>query len=247
MSKKFKKGLYIFVIATIATMIGVLTTFGVSAKVGDVFTVRTSNGYPVQYKITSDAFQTVEVFDCPNSNSESGDMVIPETVINPDDNLEYLVTGIGDRAFYEDNYKSFSIPDSVTYIGDNAFYNCTGLTSLTISKNITEVGDYAFSWCVNLTDVTIESGLTSISYGMFYHCNSLTNIIIPETVTNIGDKAFYECRKLETINLTAINPPTIGSKTFKNCKKLKEISIPKGTKDAYVDAGWPEDKLVEQV
>ena len=72
---------------------------------------------------------------------------------------------------------SFTIPDGVTYIGDDAFYYCSSLTSITIPNSVTSIGDYAFCICSNLTSVTIPNNVTSIGSYAFSGCSSLTSVI----------------------------------------------------------------------
>jgi len=68
------------------------------------------------------------------------------------------------------------IPDSVTSIGNCAFYGCSGLTSVTIPDSVTSIGSGAFSGCAGLTSVTIPSTVMSIGGSAFYGCYSLAEI-----------------------------------------------------------------------
>ena len=98
------------------------------------------------------------------------------------------------------------IPDSVTIIGDYAFYGCTSLTSVVIPDSVTSIGDLAFYDCTSLTSVVIPDSVTSIGDYAFGGCTSLTSVVIPDSVTSIGDYAFRYCYKLvEVINKSSLN------------------------------------------
>ena len=110
------------------------------------------------------------------------------------------VTSIGELAFsYCESLTSVTIPDSVTSIGDKAFYGCESLTSVTIPNSVTSIGDDTFRGCISLTSVTISDGVTSIGDQAFDYCESLTSVTIPDSVTSIDWYAFGNCTSLTDV------------------------------------------------
>ena len=88
---------------------------------------------------------------------------------------------------YKGNDADVVIPDSVTSIGEYAFYRCTNLRNITIPNSVASIGDAAFWGCINLQGVTIPNGVTSIGEYAFNKCTSLRNITISNGVTSIED------------------------------------------------------------
>ena len=95
---------------------------------------------------------------------------------------------------------------SVTTIGNYAFYECTGLTSIRIPNSVTTIGEDAFFECDGLTSIKIPSSVATIESGVFCECDGLTSIKIPSSVTKIGNWAFSECSELRKIIVEADNP-----------------------------------------
>ena len=159
-----------------------------------------------------------------NSAAYSGDIVIPESVTLWGET--YSVTSIGDYAFYDcSGLTSITIPSSVTSIGNRAFQNCSGLTSITIPSSVTSIGNSAFYKCSGLTSVTIPSSVTSIGEYLFSGCSGLTSITIPNSVTSIGNSAFQNCSGLTSVTIPN-SVTSIGDDAFYDCSGLTSITIP---------------------
>ena len=139
------------------------------------------------------------------------------------------VSCIGDRAFYGcSSLSSVVIPDSMTSIGTWTFCGCSSLSSLVIPDGVTSIGDNAFRGCSFLNSVVIPDGITSIGYGTFWGCGSLTDIVIPNSVTSIGDDVFHTCSSLTNIDIpdsvTSIGDGAFDDYNFPNDIKQELIS-----------------------
>ena len=150
----------------------------------------------------------------------------------PTDFGRFPVTAIGDDAFYDcRGLTSVTIPPSVTSIGKKAFYQCIHLKTLSfgenIKTNIETIGDEAFYYCIELESVTIPQSVTSIGNDAFGQCHDLQSLTIKDAATSIGHRAFLGCTSLATISLGE-NIKTIGYSAFNSCTSinLTNVTIP---------------------
>ena len=129
--------------------------------------------------------------------------------------------------------KNSVIPNSVTSIGDCAFYGCSGLTELILPNSVRSIGDIAFTYCSGLEKITVESG--NSCYDSRDNCNSIIdtefntlivgckNSVIPNSVTSIGYYAFYGCSGLTELTLPD-SVASIGDGAFICCSDLSKIT-----------------------
>ena len=135
------------------------------------------------------------------------------------------VTSIGNYAFCDcTGLISVTIPDSVTTIGAYAFRSCSSLTSVTIPDSVTGIGNYAFSGCTGLTSVTIGDSVTSIGTYAFRDCTGLISVTIPDSVTTIGAYAFRSCSSLTSVTIPD-RVTSIGNSAFSDCTGLTSVTI----------------------
>ena len=115
------------------------------------------------------------------------------------------------------------IPNSVTKIGEGAFFDCRNLSEIIIPNSVTTIGLDAFIACTSLESIEIPSSLTKIGLGTFYFCKSLKSIKLPNSITEIGSWAFENCQALNSIVIPH-SVQKIGARAFAACSALKEIT-----------------------
>ena len=152
--------------------------------------------------------------------------------------IDYFYTHdneLGSRAFYNcSGLTSLSLPSGITSIGWEAFSGCSGLTSLSLPSGITSIDSEAFSGCSGLTSLSLPSGLTSIDFNAFSGCSGLTSLSFPSGITSIGGYAFSGCSGLTSIYVYAEKLPNMESDVFDGCDAKKcTVYVPKGTYDDY--------------
>ncbi|MBO7229539.1 MAG: leucine-rich repeat domain-containing protein [Bacteroidales bacterium] len=193
------------------------------------------------YSVTST--DEVKVHDC---SSTAQGVIIPSIVSH--NGASYVVTSIGDQAFYLcHNLISVVIPETVLSIGNEAFNHCTGLTTLTIPNSVISIGNSAFANTYSLTsmtipdnvvtfgnevfrnsgvsDVTLGNGINSIGSNTFNYCGNLTTVTLGNGITSIGEQAFMWCENLTSINIPA-TLTSLAKNAFAYCESLTSIELP---------------------
>lgn len=164
------------------------------------------------------------------------------------------VTSIGVSAFgYCDGLTSIKVEE------DNLIYdsrdNCnaiiqkgkniliTGCLNTNIPTTVRSIGQCAFRGCSGLTSVNIPSNIIEIGGSAFMGCANLETLMLPATISSIGGNAFWDCNNLVSVVSERVNPIVLNSMspTFTSSYNRRVLTIPYGTKDAYIAAGWTED------
>ena len=135
---------------------------------------------------------------------------------------------------------SAELSEGITIIDEGAFNGCTHLTSIEIPNSVTTIGRIAFGGS-GLTSITLPTSVTSIELGAFAQCNGLTSITLPANVTSIGEGAFYQCSALTSVISQIQEPFAFGNSAFNAISDACVLYVPKGTKEAYIAAGWTEE------
>lgn len=116
------------------------------------------------------------------------------------------------------------IPEGITKIRNNAFYNCQTVTSIEIPEGVLEIGYDAFALCKNLESITIPNTVTRIGSSAFSECLKLANVSLPNQITKIETFLFSGCVSLSSLTI----PKTVNlieGTAFERCSNLEEISV----------------------
>ncbi|MDY4184375.1 MAG: leucine-rich repeat domain-containing protein, partial [Sodaliphilus sp.] len=178
----------------------------------------------VRYSVNDDN-TTVTVAGYPSGCKPKGYLTIPESVTYG--GCPYPVTSIGDQAFYKClRLTSVTIPNSVTSIGEGAFRSCSGLTSVTIPNSVTSIDNEAFYECWRLTSITIGNSVTSIGENAFSGTAWYNNQ--PDGLVYAGLVAYKYKGKMPSGTSIVLKEGTkgIAGSAFSNCSGLTSVTIP---------------------
>ena len=117
---------------------------------------------------------------------------------------------------------TYTMPNGVKTIGDQAFANCQSLTAMTIPAGVESVGNYAFYDCSNIKTISIPNSTEIIGDAAFNDCDGLTAVTLPTGVTTIGNNAFGYCSNLKSVAIPT-SVTSIGDGAFANCENLTDV------------------------
>ena len=121
-----------------------------------------------------------------------------------------------------------------------------GCQTTTIPNSVTEIGNYAFYRCDSLKHMTVPNGVTTISDGAFSECSSLSSIKLPESLTQLTQQwIFSECTSLKEVFFFAKTPPYIAYGMFRGLNPT--IFVPKESLDAYKNELYWQDFDIQAI
>lgn len=176
-----------------------------------------------EYEIINNKMYITKFKDIETEDGHLGDpidIVIPrKTIYN---GKEYIITGIGHRAFARANVKTVKVGSNITDISQEAFAECTRMTAIDLSESsITLIPMGMCASCGRLEAVNIGSNVERIHEKAFYYCKSLKSVNAGRVDTIAAD-AFRDCVSL---SIFTGKPKTINDSAFRNCVELKEFDF----------------------
>lgn len=178
----------------------------------------------------------LEHINIPASVTEMGDRVLEDCVmlktagpIGGGYHIEFGWTkAIPAQAFdTATGLESVTLPQTLTKIGDYAFYACVSLAELQIPGRVKTIGKLAFCQCRSLRSLALPDSVESIGESICGSCSALESVTLPKKITEIPDESVYDCRELRAIRLPA-GVTAIGRQALENCAGLTEITLPGG-------------------
>ena len=163
-------------------------------------------------------------------------------IINYNGYLFYTYEGIKYLLGYVGDNTELTLPESYNAenyeIYERAFLGRDDITSVTIPDSVTSIGNYAFFDCSNLASVNIGNGVTSIGVQVFSYCNGITSITIPDSVTEIRNYAFKYCDSLTSVIFKNPDSWSYGVTSISKTDLSNSSTAATYLKSTYCDYYW---------
>lgn len=140
-----------------------------------------------------------------------------------------------EQAIQRRDITKITLPDTLKYIGNGAFYNIDEIPKIIIPDGVIEIGEAVFSGCASLKEVSLPDSIQKIGKQIFYYSTALECITLPPTIAEIPDKAFAYCKNLKTVEIPE-SVRKIEKNAFYNCDSLEKIVIPNGAENIAREA-----------
>ena len=153
-------------------------------------------------------------------------------ITNAHFSIPSTITTIGESAFRGlTKLDGFVFPEHLEKIGQHAFDGCTGLTSIQLPETVTTLGSYSFKNCTGLTEVTIPKSVTTIDTDVydrspFTECTNLTEVVFQDGMVNIPEFILNGASSVKEITIPD-SVTSIGNSAFKQLGQLKNVTLPK--------------------
>ncbi len=141
------------------------------------------------------------------------------------------------------NDTKYTIPSSVTTIGESAFDGAKYLEEVVISDSVSIIEDWAFSKS-NIKSATIPASVTDCGKGIYSECKSLATVNYNASTESVPNSFCKDCSALSTVNIIG-NVTTISYHAFSSCTSLKNVNLPDGL--VYMDGGFSNCKSLERI
>ena len=157
-------------------------------------------------------------------------------------NANFITDGASITGTYVKPIDELTIPEKIngaiiTGIGEEAFSNCSGLTSVVFPSTLRSIGAKAFKGCSNLSEISYSGGSISIGANAFEGCG-FTSFTLTEDLESIGAEAFANCTELKVVSIDSDTVIESGEDVFKDCDNLELIDIPNSTIMAAYRDDW---------
>lgn len=172
-----------------------------------------------------------------------------ESITLPE-NIKVIEAAFGDCYYLTG---TFTVPQSVTRIGNYAFAACTQVEHFVLPSQLVDngysepaLGSNVFAGCHLLKDITIPEGVTRIKGSTCYDCDALEEVTIPSTVTYIDGSAFAKCPNIKAIHVNRATPMSVGYEAFdESLYETCVVYVPAGAVEAYkANDSWNAFKMI---